>query len=347
MFTSLMSPRPKSPKISGDHSRFPADMSAVRILSILCSIVTLLPNCAPTIAPRDKVALDASIDGDHFIADDGMTMRFRTWLPEGPPHAILVAVHGMNEYSRAFEWPAEEWRNQQIGVYALDQRGFGDSEFRGLWPGADNLASDLDAFTRLVKSRHSDLPLYLLGESMGGGVVLLAAGRADSLPIDGIILVAPAVAPWEEFPLYWRAPLWLAAHTVPWFPMTGRGLKIQPTDNIEVWHEMSSDKLIIRETRVDAIYGVTQLMDKAAKTIPNNQVPTLLLYGCRDDFVRSWMVSWVIENANKRRIDVVTYDEGFHWLLRDFGAKAVLDDIFDWIGGVPNSGTLKASRGCR
>ncbi len=166
---------------------------------------------------------------------------------------------------------------------------------------------------------------------MGGGVVLLATSRADSLPINGIILVAPAVAPWEELPLYLRVPLWLAAHTVPWLPVTGRGLELQPTDNIDVWREMSLDKLVIRETRVDAIYGLTQLMDEAAKSIPEVRVPILLLHGGRDDFVRRWMVSWVIENANELQIDVINYEEGFHWLLRDLGAKAVLEDILDWI----------------
>lgn len=294
-------------------------------------LIALLSACAPSVIERGAARFDAALEADSFIADDGTALRFHTWLPAGKPRAILIAVHGMNEYANAFKWPAEIWCRQGIGVYALDQRGFGASPERGIWPGAENLAADLAAFTRLVKRRHEDLPLFLLGESMGGAVVILAATRGKRLPVDGVILVAPAVAPYEELPIYWRGPLWLLAHTVPWYPLTGRGLRLQPTDNIDVWREMSRDELVIRRTRVDALYGLAQLMDKAASAVPDLHYPTLLLYGDHDDFVREWMVAWVVENAGERRIDVNTYDGGYHWLLRDLGAQEVLDDIVAWM----------------
>ncbi len=292
--------------------------------------------CAPTVVQRGTATREAALDGDRFIADDGTLLRYRTWLPQGPPRAVLIAVHGMNEYSRAFEWPAETWQGQGIAVYAFDQRGFGDSPDRGIWAGTENLSSDLAAFARLVNARHPGLPLYLLGESMGAAVVLLTAAREDLVPLDGIILVAPAAAPWEELPVHWRAALWLMAHTVPWLPMTGRGLDLRPTDNIDVWREMSLDDLVIHETRVDALYGLTQLMDQAAAAVPRVRFPALLLYGAKDDFVRDWMVSWVVENAPAGQFDVASYDQGYHWLLRDLAAEQVLGDILDWIDGSPS-----------
>lgn len=316
----------------------------MRALAIF-GLIAALAGCAPTVTQRGDATLEASLDGDRFIAEDGTDMRFRTWLPEQPPRAIFIAVHGMNEYSRAFETPAREWRAQRIGVYALDQRGFGDSPFRGLWPGADNLSSDLASFTRLVKDRHPGLPVYLLGESMGGGVVLVAAGRAEPLPIDGIILVAPSVAPWEDLPFHWRVPLWVMAHTVPWMNMTGRGLKLRPTDNIDVWREMSRDELVIKGTRVDALYGLTRLMDKAADAAPRVGYPTLLLYGAKDDFVRDWMITWLIDHLPEAGLEVVTYDDGYHWLLRDHGAEAVHGDILDWMNGITAEETSGTTAG--
>jgi acylglycerol lipase len=293
----------------------------------------LLEACAPQIIMRGTESVSPRLDGERFIADDGVEMRVRLWLPDGRPGSVVIAVHGMNEHGKAFEWPAGFWGNNGIVTYAFDQRGFGRSPDRGIWPGAENLARDLSQFTRQVRKRHPDLPIFLLGQSMGGGVALLAAARPDLVDIQGVILVAPAVAPWEELPIAVRSSLWVAAHTMPWFVFTGEGLDLRPTDNIEVWREMSLDEDIIRGTRADAIYGLTQLMDRAARAAPGVRFPVLLLYGKRDDFVRQWMVDWLASRLPEGRFELVRYDDGYHWLLRDLKPEKVHATILEWMAG--------------
>lgn len=317
-----------------------------KLVSGALIVLAVLSGCAPSVIERGPTATADSLGGDVYTATDGETLDFKAWWPEEEPKAVLIAVHGMNEYSRAFEWPAEAWQDQGVAVYALDQRGFGASEARGIWPGSENMTEDLAGFTRQVKARHPELPLFLLGESMGGGVVMLTAARERPLPIDGLVLVAPAITPWDELPVYWRVPLWLMAHSVPWLPMTGRGLDLRPTDNIEVWRAMSEDELVIRETRIDAIYGLTRLMDKASAAVPENCYATLLLYGGQDDFVRSWMVSWVVENAPNGHFEVINYPEGYHWLLRDLEAHKVLADVLLWMTDRASESTDLAQNAC-
>src|SRR5690606_32526522 len=122
-------------------------------------------------------------------------------------------------------------------------------------PGDDRLVADLRTAAALISARHPGVPFYLLGESMGGAVVL-AAAVSDSPPrADGLILVAPAVWGREaQGPLQTLA-LWIGAHVVPWLTLTGEGLDIVPTDNIEILRQMAYDPLVIKETRIDAIYG--------------------------------------------------------------------------------------------
>jgi alpha-beta hydrolase superfamily lysophospholipase len=293
----------------------------------------LLEACTPQIIMRGTESVPPRLDGESFVADDGVVMRVRRWLPDGRPGSVIIAVHGMNEHGKAFEWPAEFWRDNGIVTYAFDQRGFGRSPDRGIWPGAENMARDLTQFIRQVRARHPDLPIFLLGESMGGGVALLAAARPDLVDVQGVILVAPAVAPWEKLPIGVRSSLWVAAHTIPWFVFTGEGLDLRPTDNIEVWREMSLDEDIIRGTRADAIYGLTQLMDRAARAAPGVRFPVLLLYGKRDDFVRQWMVDWLASRLPEGRFELVRYDDGYHWLLRDLKPEKVHATILEWMAG--------------
>lgn len=291
----------------------------------------LLEACAPRIITRGPEIAAPVLDGERFVTDDGVAMRVRRWLPEGAPSSVVIAVHGMNEHGKAFEWPAALWRDNGIVTYAFDQRGFGRGPERGIWPGVENLARDLAQFARRVRARHPNLPIFLLGESMGGGVALVSAARRDMIDVRGVVLIAPAAAPWEEFPIPIRASLWLAAHTIPWYVFTGQGLDLKPTDNIEVWREMSRDEDVIRGTRADAIYGLVRLMDHAARAAPEIRFPVLLLYGRHDDFVREWMIDWLADNLPQDRLELVRYEDGYHWLLRDLKPEKVHATILDWM----------------
>jgi alpha-beta hydrolase superfamily lysophospholipase len=51
--------------------------------------------------------------------------------------------------------------------------------------------------TALVRARHPEAPLFLLGESMGAAVILLALQQPSFPRVDGIVLVAPAVWGWS------------------------------------------------------------------------------------------------------------------------------------------------------
>ena len=84
------------------------------------------------------------------------------------------------------------------------------------------------------------LPVYALGESMGGAVVLSALASDDPPEVDGVILVAPAVWSRDDMPLSYRAALWLSAHTLPWLHVSGEGLKIWPSDNIPMLRALAA-----------------------------------------------------------------------------------------------------------
>ena len=58
-------------------------------------------------------------------ADDGATLPLKSWLPDGKPKAVILALHGFNDYSNAFKDSGEEWAKHGIATFAYDQRGFG------------------------------------------------------------------------------------------------------------------------------------------------------------------------------------------------------------------------------
>lgn len=102
---------------------------------------------------------------------DGYRLPVTAWEAEAP-RAIILALHGFNDYSNAFDGPASYFARHNIVTYAYDQRGFGETAQRGIWPGDNVLESDAASMANLLCEKHPDLPLFLLGESMGGAVAI-------------------------------------------------------------------------------------------------------------------------------------------------------------------------------
>jgi alpha-beta hydrolase superfamily lysophospholipase len=295
--------------------------------------LALVAGCAPVIKPGGPPRDPAQLGTDFVMTEDGARLPLRSWLPPGDPTAVVVAVHGFNDYSLAFEGAGTFLARHGIAVYAYDQRGFGAAPGHGYWPGKATLADDLREVTRLIEARWPGKPVELLGESMGGAVVMVAMTRPDAPPVAGVILSAPAVWSRDSMNIFERGALWLFSHTMPWLTVTGQGLHIQASDNLEMLRRLSRDPLVIKETRVDAIHGLADLMDAAKAAAPRLHVPTLVLYGECDEVVPPGPTYRMMASLPDNPGPVVraVYAEGWHMLLRDLQAKAVLTDIASWI----------------
>ena len=216
----------------------------------------------------------------HFVTADGTVLPLRAWWPVSDPvKGIVVALHGFNDYGRAFTQPGKYLSRRGIALVAYDQRGFGHAPGRGLWAGTESYIADLDAVVSQLRRSHPGVPVFVLGESMGGAVAIAALTSPAPPKVDGLILSAPAVWSREMMPWYQRAVLALASATVPELELTGSGLKIQASDNIEMLRGLGRDPLVIKATRVDAIDGLADLMDVAQHRVGQLSVPVLVLYG--------------------------------------------------------------------
>jgi acylglycerol lipase len=299
-------------------------------------LAAVLAACAPRIQdPGPLEDRQPGLTQTAFVTSDGVKLPLRIWRPEGPPKAVILALHGFNDYSNAFDAPARYWAKQGIETYAYDQRGFGASPQRGIWPGSKRLIDDLRDFSHILRARHPKVPLILLGTSMGGGVVMAAAVTSPDPPdFDGLVLAAPAVWSRQTMPWLYRSSLWLASRTLPWLPLSGQNLNIQASDNIEMLRALGKDPLVLKESRVDAINGVVNLMDEAYKAAPHLDARALFLYGEHDEVIPKGptfsMLSHLPASARARQTKTL-YDTGWHMLLRDLKARIVLDDIATWI----------------
>ena len=303
----------------------------MRVLAFaaLCSAASA---CAPVRYPANLPPGAPRLTASVFVTADGVRLPYRVWLPDKRITAVVVAMHGMNDHSRAFVEPARAWGRRGIATYAYDQRGFGGAPHRGKWAGAKAMIQDVKVFVRLIRGRHSGLPVFLLGSSMGGGVVLASLGESDAPMVEGAILLAPAVWGREIMPSENRLALWIAAHAAPGVQLTSDQIRRIPTDNRAALIQMSRDPRIIKYVRVDSLYGITNLMDLALSAAPKVQVPILMLYGAKDQIIPLKPIITATNRLPAKLHRFVIYPQGWHMLLRDKQAATVYRDIVAWIG---------------
>jgi alpha-beta hydrolase superfamily lysophospholipase len=254
----------------------------------------------------------------------------------------MIALHGFNDYSNFIAKNADFFNGQGIAVYAYDQRGFGKTPFTGRWSGTEAMARDLAEIVPLIRAEHPGLPLFLLGDSMGGAVVIVTMTQEAPLPVEGVILVAPAVWARSTMPFYQRWLLAFAAHVMPWGVASGSGLEITPSDNKEMLRELGQDPLVIKESRFDTLYGLADLMDAAYGSAKEYNAKTLLLYGRKDEIIPEKPVMEAFHNFNGQQ-RLVVYENGYHMLLRDLQAEAVMNDIAAWLAN-PATTALPSSQ---
>lgn len=295
------------------------------------ALVLLLAACTPVQQAYKRARHQPYITDEYLVAGDGHKLPIRYWLPEeSTPTAVVIALHGFNDYSNAFTAPGGYLSEHNIALYAMDQRGFGKTKQHGIWGGVANLTQDVQQMVLAVADLHRGLPIFLLGESMGGAVVIASLSEYNLPQVKGAILTAPAVWGDETMNATYRGTLWLIAHTFPAMPLTGKGLKILASDNIEMLRAMGRDPLIIKQTRVDAVYGIMELMDVAYTHIGEVKQPLLLLYGANDQVIPKAPVQKAIGRINAPH-RVAYYPDGYHLLLRDLKGEIVLADIVHWM----------------
>ncbi len=309
-----------------------------RLVVLASAIVTLvLSGCSATLqhpeTPRPGFT-GPRLEDRAFIAADGARLALTRWdAAGGPPWAVIVGVHGMNDYANAFHLAAPWWAARGVTTYAYDQRGFGRSPHRGVWAPDALRIDDLRTLVRLVRQRYPAATIAVVGESLGAAVAIEAFAGDDSPAADRLVLAAPAVWGWTSQPLLNRSLLWLAEGVAPghvFIPPSWLTSKIAASDNRDELIAMGRDPLMIWGARTDALYGLVTTMQHAQRDIGAIRAPTLYQYGAHDQVIPPSATKTAVSHlpAGAR---TAYYKDGWHLLLRDRHADRVWGDILSFI----------------
>src|SRR5688572_30477712 len=325
----------------------PVSAPTVRVRSWWClPLLFLLAACAPKLQAIGPDIDQPSLSEKAIHTADGVDLPVRAWIPKDssgkakPTRGVIIALHGFNDYSRGMGIPGSGLARRGYAVYAFDQRGFGQTPQRGLWAGEDRMIADLRLAVDLYREANPGKPIYVLGESMGAAVAMVAAVEPPHLPVDGLILASPATWGWQTNDPVYRQIVEFSANTVPWMTVLLTGVSVQASDNSAALRALGRDPLVIKATRVDTAYGLVNLMTRAYEAVPDlcdrskGKPRFLILYGGREDVLNKDSVGMTLGRLPKLPPDqmrLATYPNAHHLLLRDLNSYRTFDDIAAWL----------------
>jgi alpha-beta hydrolase superfamily lysophospholipase len=265
-----------------------------------------------------------------FVGVRGLRIHVRTWLPDRLPTGVVVIAHGFAEHGGRYAGVADRLTAAGSAVVAPDHRGHGLSEGkRTSIVRFEDYLDDLTTVIAQVRARWPSLRVVLLGHSMGGLIALDLAVR-QAVPLDGLVLSAPAACPREvsQFTLaVGRALSRVAPNT---------GVLRLPLNRISrdpaVVDEYNSDPLVFR-TPIRARLGAEMLdaMDRVDAGLPGLHVPLLVMQGTSDGLVDPGCGPHVYDRAGSGDKTLKMYDGLWHEIFNEPERDQVMGDLTGWL----------------
>jgi len=333
--------------------KFPA-----KHIAILFSMVAFAPASLPaqaleptipsmmseTISPEILARYKYTEDGDYTAA---LKIPTYEWVPaDQPPKTIVLGIHGLTLHGRRYRVLARTLCLQGIGFVALDMRGFGRCKFddknQFSTPGDDkrkvNLEksyADIVKLANLVKQKYPQIPLLVLGESLGCTFSVRLAAEHPEM-VAGLVLSAPAVKVNPDMyasPSDIRQGVKAIVH-----PRRGVDLHNFITKLVsqrpEVVNEMLDDPLILKQLGLLELLATDEFVVKIknwGKTV-SPTLAVLILQGGGDKCVVPRDVTELMYSMPSRDQQLCWLGNFGHLQLETSYIRAeVIDAIGDWI----------------
>ena len=271
-----------------------------------------------------------------FVDAYGITIVYDVYEAEDP-RAVVLLLHGVGEHAGRYAALIDALVADGYTVYADDHRGHGRTGLRQwggdhtklgrLGPGGLGAARDaVWTLTQIIRERHSDLPLVLLGHSWGSFLAQMLLDRHPDA-FDAVVLSGSA--------LRWPGALNPGDLNAPWKKLGGSGMQWLSSDE-QVGRDFVDDPLTT-SVPLAKLFGpveAAKLFGRPRRNLERD-VPVLLMVG-RDDTVGGPRSVHLLADAYRSRsglTDVTTlvYPGARHEIFAEVQQAEVRADLLAWL----------------
>ena len=261
----------------------------------------------------------------------GAKLYWQKWLPDDRPKALILLVHGYAEHTGRYQYFAGHCVARGYAVYAVDHWGHGKSDGTpGFVPGFAVFRDGVDQLLVQAKQDHSDLPIILVGHSMGG-LISATYLLTEQTSFAACVLSGPAIKAAEEPSAFLKA---ISGFLSRFFPRLGV-LELDPNG-------VSRDPKVVADYLADPlVYNgkigarlATEML--ANMTIVQNNagqisLPLLMLHGEDDSLAGVEGSRFLDAHVSSQDKMLKIYPGLFHEIFNEPEKDKVLTDMTDWL----------------
>lgn len=262
---------------------------------------------------------------------DGLSLFCRAWYPADPPQGGIAIVHGLGEHSGRYHHLAAYFHSRGYALFTFDLRGHGRSAGkRGHVEQFDDYLADLQRLIDYAHDQTPEIPLFLLGHSLGGLIALnYAIQHGDQ--ISAVIAAGPTLR------LRIKTPAWKAA-------LSNLTSTFNPGRSMSSGFPLrflSRNKSVLKAYRTDPLVHnkvtarwLTEFAAAAAWTIDEAHamaVPTLILQGGSDRIVDPAGAREFFDRIGLEDKYYIEYEALYHELFNEPEVLSVLGDVEAWL----------------
>jgi len=265
-----------------------------------------------------------------YLLSKGVRLFHWSITPENY-NANLLFVHGMAEHSGRYQEVAERFASLGYCCHALDLRGLGRSEGpRGHADSFWDLIDDTALLADTIRSGDASHPLFLVGHSMGG-LIVLAAGLKYPALFNGIIASSPALVVKMPLPGWKKALAGVSAKLMPRLAVDNgiRG-KLALRDPAEI-KSYDEDPLLYTKVTAGFYASFSQVMAETLANADRFSLPLLVIQAGDDQILNPEGARKFAENAGVDDKKFIMYDGLYHALFSEPEKTQVFEDMAAWV----------------
>lgn len=248
----------------------------------------------------------------------------RTWSGEDGPTHVVVVAHGYGEHIGRYERVADALVTNGAVVHAVDHLGHGRSDGeRILVDDFERVVDDLHLLDEAARRERPDLPVVLLGHSMGGLIAARYAQRHGET-LRALVLSSPVLGEWAVIPAL------LAMDEIPDDPLDVSTLSRDPA----VGEVYAADPLVwhgpFKRPTLEALQAALATINQGPGL---GDLPTLWIHGQADRLVPIEGTRIGVEHLRGSRTVERVYPDAQHELFNETNADDVIAEVTAFVRG--------------
>ncbi|MFX0123462.1 MAG: alpha/beta hydrolase [Candidatus Hodarchaeota archaeon] len=267
-----------------------------------------------------------------FEGANGLKIYYQAWLPDDPK-AVVQIVHGGFEHSGRYQNVVNELLPYNYAVYADDHRGNGKSEgTRNYVDSFDQFIEDEKRLYNIIKDRHPDLPVFMLGHSMGSLIATYFTKKYEEL-LAGLILSGTTTGS-AAFPKFLKIMVKVMSKITPKLTINP---KLDPnvlSHDPEIVKAYQEDPHVHAEKITIRLAGeIVKYVDGLVDVYKKFTLPLLVQCGSEDSVMKV-KDKEELKNAFKMEDKkIIIYDDLYHEVYNELENDRiiVLKDLSDWL----------------